>query len=180
MASQGDMRRPGRRAASDHERRAGWRSAHPPVIKRMCPRRQRLRLRGSTTHSFALNPVKTRTARKPTGTFAVALDGCVILVPRSGTTSWPRRGLGAAPRSGPPEAVPKPRRGTCATTWCRVAARHKPRSCPPRAASWFGDRLRRAATRRPPNHDVATTWCRYAAHVLYTPIPVQIVPPVSI
>eukprot|EP00964_Phaeocystis_antarctica_P003941 scaffold2111_cov36-Phaeocystis_antarctica.AAC.1 len=29
-------------------------------------------------------------------------------------------------------------------------------------------------------HDVATTWCRYAAHVLYTPSPVQIVPPVSI
>ena len=31
-----------------------------------------------------------------TGFHKRALDGYVILVPRSGTTSWPRRGLGAA------------------------------------------------------------------------------------
>ena len=57
-----------------------------------------------------------------------ALDGDVILVPRSGTTSWPRRGLGAASGGPGSEREPivslivvmlKPRQGRREGTRCR-------------------------------------------------------------
>eukprot|EP00964_Phaeocystis_antarctica_P136041 scaffold100435_cov76-Phaeocystis_antarctica.AAC.1 len=66
----------------------------------VCEPKSRRRAASYPGHHYhpclSLSLSQAQSLRPQPGFHKRALDGYVILVPRSGTTSWPRRGLGAA------------------------------------------------------------------------------------